>query len=146
MRTSPARPSNTGASNRNLRQQHGACCPPSTSVLGLCVQPSNRTNTETCYTTRCCTRSGSPHNTTNPLHTHMDSSNSHIAHPHPVTQHTCHGQIDALLFVFGTNPSPKEFRQDDTCNKSFCGHTQHRNGSITKRKYEWPTTTSILDV
>ena len=81
--------------------------------------------------TKAAVQDQKAHATQHTHYTHMDSSNSYIAHPHTVTQHTCHGQIDALLFVFGTNPSPKEFRQDDTCNKSFCGHTQHRNGSIT---------------
>ena len=59
-------------------------------------------------------RKPTQHNTPT-AHTHMAA----VIHTLHTQHHTCHGQIDAFLFVFGTNPSPKKFRQDDTCNKSL---------------------------
>ena len=89
------------------------------SMCWVCVYNARTGPMTRLVTQHAAVQDQKAHTTQHTHYTHMDSSNSHIAHPHTVTQHTCHGQIGALLFVFGTNPSPEEFRHNDTCNKSF---------------------------
>ena len=150
---SPARPSNTGASNRNLRQQHGACCPPSTHVLGLCVQRSNRTKCRDLLHNTLLDQKA--HTTQHTHHTHIWTAVIHTLHIHTLQWSHSTPAMDRLMHSYlflGRTPHRKNSDKMTRQQELLRTHAASQTGASpphtihTTRKYEWPTTTcSLLD-